>query len=80
MHHEPSGFVGDAKLAVDFVGAASVLALIEQVRGHPPFSQGHFGAFKDSANGHSELAFALNAVVQAGTSGFARQLGDLLLV
>ena len=42
VHHEPRRFVRDAKVAMNFVGAHAVLARVEHMRGHPPFSERNF--------------------------------------
>jgi hypothetical protein len=71
VHHEPSGLVGDAKLAMDFVSRCAVLALIEQVRGHPPLGQGNLGTLEHGPDRDGELTLAFVAIPQAGTTGKA---------
>lgn len=47
------------------------------MRGHPRLGQRDLGPLEHGANGHSELAFAVVAVIQAGAMGF---LGPFELV
>lgn len=78
VHHEPSRFIGDADGAVNFVGADAVLARIEHVSGHPPFRERNLAALKNGANSHGELALTVVAIVEAGASGLALHLGNLI--
>lgn len=74
VSHEPRGLVGDAKRAVELVGADALLGRAHQVRRQHPLVKGHLRALKDRADRHRVLAAAVAAEIQARAVRLALQL------
>jgi hypothetical protein len=62
MKHKPSGFLGDAKSAVNFVGRDAILAANQHPKGWEPLLQRDRGILKDRSNLDRELATAVTAL------------------
>lgn len=61
VQHEPSGGLGDANVAGDFVAAHSVLAVGDQPDGQEPFVERNLARLKHGAQAAAELLPAVFA-------------------
>jgi hypothetical protein len=62
MEDEPSRLLCDSKVAPNFIGANSVLAIYEHPEGDKPFIKGDWRILEDSSNFDGELLRALFAL------------------
>src|SRR2546425_12964395 len=62
MHHEPSGFLGHAEIATDFVTADAVLAVHEKPHGGKPFVQADRRVFENCRGLQREAGLIMLAV------------------
>src|ERR1017187_517190 len=62
VHHVPSRFLTDAKVASDFVAADAILAVADQPRGGKPLVQAKGGILEDSPGLQGELGALVVAV------------------
>ena len=73
VRHEPRGFVGHAKHALQLLGTDPLLGGAHKVGGVHPLMEGHLRAFKHGADCDAELHTAVTAEQQAGTMRSAVQ-------
>ena len=80
MRHKPSGFVSDAKRAMQLMSAKALLAAAEETEGQQPLIESDFAVLEDRADSHREGFGALVALVDAGAGGLALELRDAISV
>lgn len=78
VRHEPSGFDGDAKSALQLDAADTLLAGAKQVNGLQPRLQLDMAGLEDGAHLHGEGLTAGIALVEADPGGFAAHLADAI--
>src|SRR4051812_40190022 len=75
MGHEPSGFVANAKRAMQLVRAYALLATVEARISVEPLVERDFAVLKDCPHRDGELLAAVVAHVEAGARGRSANLG-----
>lgn len=76
VEHEPSGLLGDADSAVEFVGTDAVLAVGNHPHGGKPLVQPDGGIFKDGSDLDGELGLGVPSLALPDAPGL--QIGHLL--
>ncbi len=85
VHHEPCGLLGDSKIAGDFIGANSVLAVDHHPDNGKPLVEADRGVLEDGSYFDRELAVMVNALAlplpliseEAGVSATASRADHL---
>src|SRR5579864_7151625 len=62
MEHEPSGFLRNAKVSVNLVGANAVLAVDQHPQSYKPFAQRHSGILENGPDFDGKLMRTLLAL------------------